>query len=114
VSFDPLLVLQLLGFFAGILNMLLSKTPRKIFNCFLVFGGLKHKTLNSHFHFHSSKKCGLTFFLFAIFPPLSKPSIHKWDRLSFAHPYGSISNSSCTGYQILCLLVPGSKSSADL
>jgi len=43
VSFDPLLVLQLLGFFAGILNMLLSKTPRKIFNCFLVFGGLKRK-----------------------------------------------------------------------
>ncbi|KAK2111775.1 hypothetical protein P7K49_011521 [Saguinus oedipus] len=28
---------------------------------------------------------------------MSKPSIHKWDWLSFAHPYGSISNSSCTG-----------------
>lgn len=61
MSFDPLLVLQL-GVFAGILNTLLSETPRKIFNCFLVFGGFKHKTLNSHFHFHSSKKCGLTFF----------------------------------------------------
>lgn len=46
MSFDPLLVLQLLGVFAGILNMLLSKAPRKILNCFLVFGGLKkNKTL---------------------------------------------------------------------
>lgn len=112
VSFDPLLVLQLLGVFAGILNMLLSKAPRKILNCFLVFGGLKNNTLTSHFYFHSSKKYGLTFFLFA--NSLFRPSIHKWDWLSFAHPYGSISNSSCTGYQILCLLVPGSKSSADL
>lgn len=112
VSFDPLLVLQLLGVFAGVLNMLLSKAPRKILNCFLVFGGLKNKTLTSHFYFHSSKKYGLTFFLSA--NSLFRPSIHKWDWLSLAHPYGSISNSSCTGYQILCLLVPGSKSSADL
>ena len=112
MSFDPLLVLQLLGVFAGILNMLLSKAPRKILNCFLVFGGLKNNTLTSHFYFHSSKKYRLTFFLFA--NSLFRPSIHKWDWLSFAHPYGSISNSSCTGYQILCLLVPGSKSSADL
>lgn len=112
VSFVPLLVLQLLGVFAGILNMLLSKAPRKILYCFLVFGGLKNKTLNSHFHFHSSKKKWAYIFLLA--NSLFKPSIHKWDWLSFAHPYGSISNSSCTGYQILCLLVPGSKSSADL
>lgn len=62
MSFDPLLVLQLLGVFAGILNMLLSKAPRKILNCFLVFGGLKNKTLTFHFYFHSSKKYGLTFF----------------------------------------------------
>lgn len=62
VSFDPLLVLQLLGVFAGILNMLLSKAPRKILNCFLVFGGLKNKTLTSHFYFHSSKIWAYIFF----------------------------------------------------
>lgn len=59
--------------FAGILNTLLSKNPRKIFNCFLVLGGLKHKTLNSHFHFHSSKKCGLMFFSLPF--PLPCPSL---------------------------------------
>lgn len=60
VSFDPLLVLQLLVF-AGILNMLLSKAPRKIFKLLPGIWRIK-KTLISHFHFHSSKKYGLTCF----------------------------------------------------
>lgn len=91
VSFDPLLVLQLLGVFAGILNMLLSKTPRKIFNCFLVFEGLKHKTLNSHFHFHSSKKCGLTFFSLPFsLPCLSLPFISGNGSVLLIHMAASL------------------------
>lgn len=75
---------------------------------------IKDKTLNSHFDFHFSKK--IRAYVSSLpFPPLC-PSLppRMWNWLGIAHPYGSISNSSCTGYQILCLLVPGSKSSADL
>lgn len=91
MSFDPLLVLQLLRVFAGILNMLLSKTPRKIFHCFLVFKGLKHKTLNSHFHVHPSKKCGLTFFSLPFsLPYLSLPLISGIGSVLLIHMAASL------------------------
>lgn len=94
--------------------MLLSK-KRRLFNCFLIIGGLKNKTLIPTVISILAKKWAYVLFhlFLPTFPSLSKPSV-QWDWLGSAHPYGSISNSSCTGYQILCLLVPGSKSSADL
>lgn len=70
VSFDSLLVLQLLGVFAGILNMLLSEKRRKFFNCFLVFRELKNKTLIPTFISILAKSMGLCFSpLLCIFPP---------------------------------------------
>lgn len=113
----PLWVLQIVGSsFAGILNMLLWKTKEVV------------KLLPGNWRFEKqdlvptfvpipARSVGLCFSpSLALSPPPSpsKPSIPEWDWLGCAHPHGSISNSSCTGYQILCLLVPGSKSSADL
>lgn len=116
VSFDSLgfaVIRSLLAFWI----CCFQKHQGRFFKCFLVFGGLKNKTLYSHFHFHSSKKKKneLKFFSLPFSPPCpnSLPFTSGIGSI-FAHPYGSISNSSCTGYQILCLLVPGSKSSADL
>lgn len=91
------------------MNMLLSK-KRRLFNCFLIIGGLKNKTLIPTVISILAKKWAYVLFhlFLPAFPSLSKPSVRQWDWLGSAHPYGSISNSSCTGYQILCLLVPGS------
>lgn len=86
------------------------RTTKEVFSLLPGLWRIRKQDLIPTFITILTKSVGAYIFLhlfLCIFPFLSKPSICEWDWLGFAH-HMAASNSSCTGYQILCLLVPGS------